>query len=49
MGEFYQIDSTKVSHLEYLWWHKSPLVIFSWINKWLRIPVRCSSDDPNTD
>jgi len=49
MNTFYKIDSTKVSHLEFLWWHKSPLVLISWINKWLRVPIPCSSDDPNTE
>ena len=49
MDTFYKIDSTQVSHLEYLWWHKSPLVLISWMNKWLRVPTLCSSDDPNTE
>lgn len=49
MNTFYKIDSTRVSHLESLWWHKSPLVIISWMMKWFRVPVPCSSDDPNTE
>jgi Zn-dependent protease len=49
MNQFYQIDSTRVSLREYLWWHKSPLVIFSLLHKWLHLPTPCSSDDPNTE
>lgn len=49
MNKFYKIDSTGVSHLEYIWRHKSPLVIIPWLMKWLRIPTACSSDDPNTE
>lgn len=49
MNTFYKIDSTRVSHLEFWWWHKSPLVIISRLMKWLRIPTPCSSDDPNTE
>ena len=49
MSAFYNIDSTRVSQLEYLWWHKSPLVLISWLMKWLHQPISCSSDDPNTE
>ena len=49
MSIFYQIDSTRVSLREYWWWRRSPLVIVRWLQKWLRLPIRCSSDDPNTD
>ena len=50
MSTFYNIDSRRVSHLEFWWWHKSPFVILFWfLYKWLRIPIPCSSDDPNTD
>jgi Zn-dependent protease len=49
MSQFYEIDSTRFSHREFWWWHKSPLVIISWTLKWLRIRNPCSSDDPNTE
>ena len=49
MNTFYKIDSTRVSHLEFLWWHKSVLVVVPWMMKWFRVPTLCSSDDPNTE
>lgn len=49
MSEFYEINSTSVSHRELWWWSKSPLVLLGWIIKWLRIRVPCSSDDPNVE
>ena len=49
MNTFYEIDSTKVSHLEYWWGTKSPAVIFGWLIKWLHIRIPSSSDDPNTE
>jgi Zn-dependent protease len=49
MNTFYRIDSTKVSHREILWWHPSPMVLFSWLLKWLRVPIPCSSDDAHTE
>jgi Zn-dependent protease len=48
MSEFYDIDSTKVSHREY--WNESPLVApIGWTLKWLRVRMPCSTDDPNVD
>ena len=49
MSQFYEIDSTRVSHREYWWGSKSPLVILGWLIKWLRIRIPSSSDDPNTE
>jgi len=49
MSTFYKIDSSRVSHQEYWWWHQSPLVLISWLMKWTRTPNPCSSDDPTTD
>ena len=49
MSEFYEIDSTRVSHREYWWGTKSPLVIIGWILKWLRVRIPSSTDDPNVD
>ena len=49
MNTFYKIDSTRVSLREYWWWHRSPLVLISWLMKWCRAPIRCSSDDPNCE
>ena len=49
MSQFYEIDSTRVSHREYWWGTKSPLVIIGWLIKWLRIRIPNSSDDPNTE
>jgi Zn-dependent protease len=49
MNTFYKIDSTRVSFREYLWWHKSPLVIIPWMMKLFRVPTDCSSDDPNCE
>ena len=49
MEKFYRIDSTRASVLEYIWWHKSPLVIIPLMMKWLRVATPCSSDDPNTE
>lgn len=49
MSQFYEIDSTKVSHREYWWGSKSPLVLIGWMLKWLRVRIPGSSDDPNTE
>ncbi len=49
MSQFYEVDSTRVSHREYWWGSKSPLVIIGWLIKWLHIRIPGSSDDPNTD
>jgi Zn-dependent protease len=49
MSEFYAIDSTRISLGEYWSWHRSPLVFFSLLNKWLKAKVPISSDDPNVD
>jgi Zn-dependent protease len=49
MSQFYELDSTRVSHREFWWGAKSPLVIIGWLTKWLRIRLPGSSDDPNTD
>ncbi|HXI68723.1 MAG TPA: hypothetical protein VNN22_00020 [Verrucomicrobiae bacterium] len=48
MNTFYEIDSTKVSHLEYWWGTKSPLVFIGWLVKWLHIRIPSSTDDPNS-
>ena len=47
MNQIYAIDSTRISHREYWWGTKSPLVIIGWITKWLRIRIPGSTDDPN--
>src|ERR1043165_8172794 len=47
MNQIYAIDSTRVSHREYWWGTKSPLVLIGWINKWLRNRLPGSADDPN--
>ncbi|HEU5070413.1 MAG TPA: site-2 protease family protein [Verrucomicrobiae bacterium] len=47
MNDFYAIDSARVSHREYWWGTKSPLVIVGWIAKWLRLRIPSSTDDPN--
>lgn len=47
MNQIYAIDSTRVSHREYWWGAKSPLVLIGWIIKWLRIRLPRSADDPN--
>lgn len=47
MNQIYAIDSTRVSHREFWWGTKSPLVILGWITKWLRIRIPSSTDDPN--
>ena len=49
MSAFYAIDSTRVSHREYWWGHPSPLVLFSWLFKWLRVRIPTSSDDANVE
>jgi len=49
MSEFYSIDSSRVSHREYWWGTPSPLVVFGWSLKWLRVRIPSSSDDPNVD
>ena len=49
MSEFYDIDSTRVSHLEYWWGTQSPLVLVGWVTKWLRVRIPSSTDDPNVD
>jgi Zn-dependent protease len=48
MSEFYDIDSTKVSHREY-WEETKVLAIVGWLLKWLRVRMPCSTDDPNVD
>lgn len=49
MSLFYTIDSTRVSHREYWWGNRSPLVVLGWMLKWLRVPINSSTDDPNTE
>jgi hypothetical protein len=49
MSQFYAIDSSRVTLREYWWWTKSPLVLISWILKWLHVTIPSSSDDPNVD
>jgi Zn-dependent protease len=49
MSQFYYIDSAKVSHVEYWWGNKSPMVLLGWIIKWLHIRLPNSTDDPNTE
>ncbi|MFO1488629.1 MAG: site-2 protease family protein [Verrucomicrobiota bacterium] len=49
MGEFYEIDSTRVSLREYWWGTKSPLILVAVFLKLFRIRIPGSSDDPNTD
>ncbi len=49
MSEFYSIDSTRVSHREYWWGARSPLVVFGWLLKWLHVRIPSSTDDPNTE
>jgi Zn-dependent protease len=49
MSRFYDIDSTRVSHREYWWGTRSPLVLVGWLTKWLRIRLPSSTDDPNVD
>jgi hypothetical protein len=49
MGLFYQVDSARVTHAEYWWDTRSPLVLVGWIAKWLRIRLPSSTDDPNTE
>jgi Zn-dependent protease len=49
MSEFYDIDSTHISHREYWWGSRSPLVLIGWLIKWLRIRIPSSTDDPNVD
>src|SRR4051794_9139015 len=49
MSSFYSIDSTRVSHKEYWWGNRSPLVLVGWLTKWLRIRLPNSTDDPNTE
>jgi Zn-dependent protease len=46
---FYSIDSTRVSHKEYWWGNRSPLVLIGWLTKWLRIRLPNSTDDPNVE
>ncbi len=49
MSEFYSIDSTQVSHREYWWGTRSPLVLLGFLLKWLRVRTPGSTDDPNVD
>ena len=49
MNTFYEIISHRVSHREYWWGNKSPLVLLGWIIKWLHIRIPSSTDDPNTE
>ena len=49
MSAFYAIDSTKVSHREYWWGSRSPLVLIGWLIKWLHIRIPSSTDDPNVE
>ncbi|MDI9445281.1 MAG: hypothetical protein QM844_14025 [Planctomycetota bacterium] len=46
---FYRLDSTRVTLREYWWGTRSPLVVFGWLAKWLRIGLPGSVDDPNVD
>ena len=48
MSEFYDINSTKVTHREY-WVQSNVFAIIGWVLKWLRIKLPSSSDDPNVD
>lgn len=47
MNQIYAIDSTRISHREYWWGTKSPLVLIGWFTKWFRIRIPGSTDDPN--
>ena len=47
MNQIYAIDSTRISHREYWWGTRSPLVLIGWITKWLHIRIPGSTDDPN--
>ncbi len=49
MSAFYDIDSTRVTHREYWWGSRSPLVLIGWLIKWLHVRIPSSSDDPNVD
>ena len=49
MNPCYDINSSKVTHREYWWGNKSPLVLIGWIVKWLHIRLPSSSDDPNIE
>ena len=46
MSAFYKVDSTRFSFQEYWWGTQSPLVIFGWLSKILKIQVSGSMDDP---
>lgn len=46
---FYKLDSTRFSFREYWWGNRSPLVLFKWLAKILRIRLPSSVDDPNVD
>lgn len=46
---FYRLDSTRVTLREYWWGTRSPLVVFGWLAKWLRIRLPGSVDDPNVE
>jgi Zn-dependent protease len=47
MTQIYAIDSTRISHREYWWGTRSPLVLLGWMLKWLRVRIPGSTDDPN--
>src|SRR5258708_23984786 len=49
MSNFYLIDSTRVSHREYWWGTRSPLVLIGWLLKWLHVRIPGSTDDPNVE
>src|SRR5262245_32680828 len=49
MSVSYSIDSTRVSHREYWWGTRSPLVLLAWILKWLHVRIPTSTDDPNVE
>ena len=49
MSTFYDLDSTQVSHREYWWGNRSPLVLIGWFTKWFRLRILGSTDDPNVD
>ncbi len=49
MSTFYAIDYSRVSHREWWWSARSPLVLIGWLLKWLRIRTPGSTDDPNVD
>jgi Zn-dependent protease len=49
MSRFYHIDSSRMTHGEYWWGTKSPVVLVAWMLKWFRVQIPSSTDDPNVD